>query len=75
MVFDDWEWNAPDVQKMLERVTFNLKGVSLGTQLTTKNPVQVEFDTKWWIAGASEENPNYVVWRFYPKESQMEAVG
>ena len=75
MVFDEWDWIAPDVQKMLERVTFNLKGVALGTHLKTEKPVQVEANTKWWIAGASEENPNYVVWRFYPKESQMVAVG
>lgn len=31
VVFDDWEWNAPDVQRMLERVTFNLKGVVVQT--------------------------------------------
>ena len=54
---------------MMARVTFNLKGVTLSTQLTTKEPVQVELDAKWWIAGETEENPNYVVWRFYPKES------
>ena len=60
---------------MLERVTFNLKGVALNTQLTAKEPVQVEADAKWWIAGSTEKDPNNVVWRFYPKESKMEAVG
>jgi len=75
VVFDDWEWNAPDVQRMLERVTFNLKGVVVQTYLTTREPVQVEANTQWWIAGASEKDPKYVVWRFYPKESKMAAVG
>ena len=51
MVFDDWEWNALDVQKLMAKVTLNLKGATLNTQLTTKEPVQVELVTKWLIAG------------------------
>ena len=43
--------------------------------MTTREPVQVEANTQWWIAGASKENPRYVVWRFYPKESKMAAIG